>query len=153
MERLFVVTDNLVMTRRILLVEQTDDLKMTIRILLVEHPPAVRNTLRAHLMREPGFTVVGEADDGPSALSCAQALHPQVIVVDAEMPNLDLAHLVPPLRQCCPSSGIVILSLHDDAVARRLGRTGVVVVGKLDGTDALVAGIRRAATRRQTEDQ
>ena len=120
-----------------------------ISILLVEHPPAVRRTLRDRLSIEPDMEVTGEAVDGPSGADLAEALRPDVVLLDAEMPDLDVGEAVCTLRGRSPSSAAVVLSLHPAAVTRALGAGAALVVGKHEGTAALLAAIRSAAAARQ----
>ena len=110
-----------------------------IHLLLVDHPPAVRRTLRAYLSLEPEVAVVGEADDVPTALGLAQALQPDVVLLDAEMPDVDVRETVGLLRARSPASTVVILSLNPAALARTLGAGTVVLVGKHEGAAGLLA--------------
>jgi DNA-binding NarL/FixJ family response regulator len=121
-------------------------LSTLIRILVVEQPATVRRTLCARLLVETDMAVVGEAEDVASAIGIAHERHPQVILLDAEMPHIDLPEAV---RVCCaeaPLSAVVVLTFHTTAVARALGGAVATVVGKHEGTAALVAAIRRAAS-------
>jgi DNA-binding NarL/FixJ family response regulator len=117
-----------------------------ISLLLVDHPPAVRRTLRAYLALALDVVVAGEADDLPTAVGLAEGLQPDVILLDAEMPDLHLPDAVRLLRARSPSSRVVVLSLDPAAVARSLGGGRVVLVGKHEGT----AGLLAAAQGRQS---
>jgi two-component system, NarL family, response regulator LiaR len=61
----------------------------TIRILLVDDHAIVRKGLRALLTEIDDVEVVGEAADGEQAINQAAALHPDVILMDIVMPNMD----------------------------------------------------------------
>ncbi len=50
-----------------------------IRVLLVDDEPLVRSGLRAIVESEPDITVVGEADDGATAVSQARRTHPDIV--------------------------------------------------------------------------
>jgi DNA-binding NarL/FixJ family response regulator len=118
--------------------------KRMIDILVVEHPPAVRRTLCARLALEPDMSVVGEADDEASAVRLARALQPRIILLDAEMPNLDLCGTVQAIRSVVAAS-LVILTLHTAIATQALALEEATVVGKYEGTPALLTSIRRAA--------
>lgn len=60
-----------------------------VRVLLVDDHTAVREGLREILRETPGVEVVGEAADGREAIARAQALRPDVIVMDVSMPGVD----------------------------------------------------------------
>lgn len=118
-----------------------------IKILLVDDQPAVRDGLRMRLELEPDLTIVGEACDGPGAVALAQALVPDVVVMDVEMPGLDGIEAAGQLRAGTPSIAIVMLSIHCDMTTRARAREAgaVAFVEKRAAIDVLLAEIRRAA--------
>ncbi len=61
----------------------------TIRLLIADDCLAVRYGLKLWLRLEPDMQVIGEAADGVEALTLALRLHPDVIVMDARMPQMD----------------------------------------------------------------
>jgi DNA-binding NarL/FixJ family response regulator len=117
---------------------------MAISLVLVEHPPAVRRTLQARLSLENDFRIVGEASDAACAIELAVSLGPDVVLLDAEMPHLDLSATVGELAERAPTVAVVVLTL-EPARARRALRSATVV-GKHEGTGALLAAIRSAGT-------
>jgi two-component system response regulator NreC len=85
-----------------------------IRILLADDHAVIRRGLRLVLEEQEGFQVVGEAGDGREALRLAEALTPDVVVMDVTMPNLNGIEAA---RQICakfPGIAIVVLSMHSD---------------------------------------
>jgi DNA-binding NarL/FixJ family response regulator len=113
-------------------------------VLLVDAPLAVRQALRARLSLEPGLVIVGEADDALLAISLAQALDPDVVLLDAETPDLDVSSVVRALSRQDPCPGIVVLSQHAAAMSYGLKGTPAIVVGKHEGLASLVGAIRAA---------
>jgi chemotaxis response regulator CheB len=122
-----------------------------IRLLLVEHPEAVRRALRARLSLEHDLVQVGEADDAQSAIRLAEELRPDVILIDAEMPFLDLDGTVHALRERSPSSRIVILTQDTTPLACAGDDAQVSLVGKHEGPAALPPAIRATVTDRQSD--
>jgi len=60
-----------------------------IRCLIVEDAPIVRKGIRLLLEGEPDIEVVGEAGDGPEAVTQIGALHPELLFLDIQMPGFD----------------------------------------------------------------
>jgi DNA-binding NarL/FixJ family response regulator len=117
-----------------------------IKLLLVDDQPGVLAGLRMQFALEPDLDVVGEAQDGQEAIACAQALCPDVILMDARMPNMDGIAATQALQTLQPHSRVVILSLHDDALMRaRAHNAGAVAfVAKHEPPERLLAAIRQA---------
>ena len=63
------------------------DLPMSRTVLIVDDHPSFRASARAMLESE-GFDVVGEAADGTSALEAVEALAPDVVVLDVQLPDM-----------------------------------------------------------------
>ena len=59
------------------------------RVLLVDDHAAIRMGLRMVIESAPGFTVVGEAENGAAAVAMASALRPDIVLMDLRMPVLD----------------------------------------------------------------
>lgn len=57
-------------------------------VLIVDDHPSFRTSAR-RVLEDAGYTVIGEAQDGESALAAARALHPAVILLDVHLPDLD----------------------------------------------------------------
>ena len=89
-----------------------------IRVLIADGEAEVRQGLCMRLAIEPDMVVVGEAGQSGEALALAQALQPDVIVVDIGMHGADGAKIVNHLRAAAPAAAVVILTLHGDEDAR-----------------------------------
>lgn len=81
-------------------------------VLVVDDHPIVRRGIRALVEMQTGHTVVGEADDGISAIELAEEIAPDIVVMDMSMPNLGGLDTIGELRRRLPSVEILIFTLH-----------------------------------------
>lgn len=118
-----------------------------IRILLVDDQSSVRRGLAMRLQLEPDITVVGEAEDGTAAVEAAQTLHPDVLVMDYEMPGMDGIEATRTLADLGSESRVVMLSIHDNPSVKQAAATAGVhtFVAKHQPSETLLAAIRSAA--------
>lgn len=123
-----------------------------IRVLLVDDQPSVRRGLAMRLQLEPDISVVGEAEDGVSALAAAVALKPDVLVMDYEMPQMDGIEAARKLEELGSESRVVMLSIHDNPTVRQEARRAGIsaFVAKHQPSEVLLAAIRNAAARATT---
>ena len=96
-----------------------------ISILIVDDIASVRQSLRTILQLSEGFEVVGEARNGLEAVSAAESLRPQVILMDLEMPVLGGLEATRRIKEQQPEMGIVILSIHGSDEIREQAATMV----------------------------
>jgi|SRR5688572_27569171 len=121
-----------------------------IKLLLVDNQTQVRRGLQMRLHLEPDMRVVGEADNGATALTLIQELQPDVVLLDLEMWRLDGLATLASLGESGWPGAIVVLSLHDDEVTlkRVLSAGAAAFVSKQAGDVPLLAAIRRAVENR-----
>ena len=84
------------------------------RILIADDHAVVRQGLKLLINSQPDMTVVGEAADGTAALHQADALHPDIVVMDVSMPDMNGLIATRTLKQRRPDVEIVALTRHDD---------------------------------------
>ena len=84
----------------------------SIRALLADDHTLVRAGIRGLLQGLPGVEVVGEAEDGHEALRLAEALRPDVVLLDIGMPGLNGLEVAGRLATLDPSIRVLILSMH-----------------------------------------
>lgn len=117
-----------------------------IRILAVDDHTLFRRGLMALLAREADFQVVGDAGDAGEAQRRAQALQPDLILLDNHLPGVNGVDALPALREAAPLARVLMLTVSEDeqdlAAALRAGACGYLLK-TMDG-DALAAAIRRA---------
>jgi DNA-binding NarL/FixJ family response regulator len=126
-----------------------------IRVLLVDDQAVVRHALRARFHLEPDLQVIGEASIGREALTLAQTLSPDVVLMDIEMSEMDGIEATATLRRVVPQCAIVILSIYNDAQTRERAQAAgaVAFVEKRGVTDSLLSAIRLAAVQARKSNE
>jgi two-component system response regulator NreC len=113
------------------------------RILLADDRQIIRDGLRV-LLETEGFTVVGEASNGPEAVRLTQILRPTVSVLDVTMPQLNGVDAARAIRRASPTTKTVLLSMHahdrDVGEALKAGVRGYVLYSQASAD--LVQAIR-----------
>jgi two-component system NarL family response regulator len=87
---------------------------MSIRILLADDHQIMRDGLRAILTAEPGFQIVGEAENGRDAAAIARTLVPDVIIMDIGMPDLNGVEATRQIKADNPAVKVIALSMYAD---------------------------------------
>ena len=129
---------------------------MSIRVLIVDDHELLREGLKSLLSREEDMEVVGEAARGHEAIALARELRPDVVVLDARLPDVDGVEVCRQLQEEMPEVAVIFLTTFSEAdlvlSAVRAGARGYVVKDVL-GMDLkrsirAVAGARWPWTRR-----
>jgi DNA-binding NarL/FixJ family response regulator len=84
-----------------------------IRILIADDHPVVRTGLEGMLANQPEFQVVGEAINGRQAVDLAERLHPNVVLMDLRMPELDGVAATREIRRRQPTVQVLVLTTYD----------------------------------------
>lgn len=82
-------------------------------ILIVDDYASFRETVRS-LLEAEGFDVVGEAENGVAALRLAKELHPDVVLLDVQLPDFDGFEVADRLRKLQPPPEVILTSSRDD---------------------------------------
>lgn len=117
-----------------------------LNILLIDDHTLFRTGLRFLLEQEENFNVIGEATDGLSGIKLAEQLHPDIVLLDLDMPIMNGLEALPQLLNSYPDLVILILTVSEDAVdlteCMRLGARGYLL--KNIETRFLIDGIYKA---------
>jgi DNA-binding NarL/FixJ family response regulator len=119
------------------------------RLLIADDHAAFRAGLRALLETAGDVTVVGEAGTGHEAIAAVVALHPDVVLMDVNMPGLDGVEATRRIVDASPHVAVLVLTMHEDDetvfAAVRAGARGYLLKGSqraeiLRAVRAVVAG-------------
>jgi len=123
---------------------------MTTRVLLADDHRILRQGLRSLLSAQEDFEIIGEADDGRSAVEMAERLAPHVIVMDIGMPDLNGIDATRQIIARMPSVRVIALSAYADrrliAEVLKAGASGYLL--KESAFEELAEAIRTAAARK-----
>jgi DNA-binding NarL/FixJ family response regulator len=95
-----------------------------LRVIVVDDRSAVRESLKIVLTLEDDIEVVGEAGSGRQAVALAQAVRPDVVLMDCEMPdekgaNFDGIDACQEIKERRLAQAVIILTMHADAHSRQ----------------------------------
>ncbi len=115
----------------------------------------VRELLVLLLNMEDTFTVVGQARDGVDAVSLAESLQPDLVILDVSMPRLDGIEALPQVRAVCPGSQVVIFSGDSDTSMESEARAAgaAAVIPKDTGATTLVEKLSVLFQQQQRVDE
>jgi DNA-binding NarL/FixJ family response regulator len=85
-----------------------------IRLVLADDHIMLRQGTAELLRREPDLEIVGEADNGQQAVELAEALKPDIVVMDVRMPVLSGVEATRRIRESLPNVQVLVLTAHDD---------------------------------------
>lgn len=118
-----------------------------IRLVIADDHPIYREGLRRVIERDAALRVLAEAGDGEEALAQIEACHPDVAVLDLDMPKLDGFGVARALKEKHQKVAVIFLTMHKDEdafnEAMNLGANGFVV--KDSAVADIVQAIRSAA--------
>ena len=105
-------------------------------VLIVDDHQTFRTTARA-LLEAEGFDVVGEAEDGESAIDAVGRLHPEVVLLDIQLPGIDGFEVAERLTTNGSAPAVVLTSSRDasdfGALVERSGARGFLPKSELSG--------------------
>lgn len=103
------------------------------RVLIADDHPVVRSGLRALLATMSDVMVVGEAEDGQAAVDLVAQLHPDIVIMDVQMPVLDGVQATRLIATEWPAVGVLVLTMFEDDAslfaAIQAGARGYILKG------------------------
>ena len=109
---------------------------MAITLLIVGDHPSFRANAREQLEAE-GFDVIGEAEDGASALAAIHELRPDVVLLDVQLPDMNGFEVASKVTANGSGSKIVLVSSRDGSdfgpLVNECGARGFIPKGELSG--------------------
>ena len=122
-----------------------------VRVLIADDHPVVRSGIKGMLEPDPGFEVAGEASSGLEAVALALREHPDVVLMDLQMPGLDGASATAQIRAQLPQTQVLVLTTYaTDADIVRAIDAGAVGYLLKDAPHEEIARAVRAAARGET---
>lgn len=120
---------------------------MTTKIAIIDDHQLFREGVKRILDFEKTFEVVAEGEDGNQAVTIVEEHHPDVVIMDINMPNVNGVEATRQLTEKYPDSKVIILSIHDDenyvTHALQTGASGYLL--KEMDADALVEAVKVVA--------
>jgi DNA-binding NarL/FixJ family response regulator len=122
----------------------------TLRILIADDHDLLRRGLKSLLESRPGWTICGEALTGREAVTKAEQLRPDIVVLDISMPELNGVEAARRILKAWPNTEILILSVHySDQLIRDILEAGVRgYVVKSDSDRDLIVAVEALANHK-----
>lgn len=132
----------------------TSDLK-PIQVLLVDDHPVVRDGYRRLLENTPDIHVVAEADSGEEACRLYEQCHPNVVIMDLNMPGIGGMEAISRIRAKDPKAIILVFSMHDSntMVMRVLEAGAAGYISKSSAASQMVEAVTQVANGKSFIDQ
>lgn len=133
-----------------------------IRVAIVDDHYFFRQGVRDVLNAEKDIEVVAECADGDKALELLTTVHPNVVLMDVNLPNLNGLQITQELKNACPETNVIILTAYDDEEqvyrAVRIGASAyspkdIAPAQLLDTVRSVADGYYVIADQRMTSEQ
>jgi DNA-binding NarL/FixJ family response regulator len=128
-----------------------EEINMTdLKVLLADDHPVLCSGLRTEIARRRGWSIIGEARTGPEAVKLARRFEPDVLIMEADLPELDGMVVINSVLRSVPTAKIVIFSDEDDPalIERALQAGAAAYVLKCSPAEELMDAIDSVMDRR-----
>ncbi|NIV34622.1 MAG: response regulator [Anaerolineae bacterium] len=123
------------------------------RVLLADDQAKVRSALRLLLEHQPDLEILGEAVDATGLLDWVKAAHPDLVLLDWELPGPPAITLLPQLRAHQPDLRVIALSVRPEASQAALEASADAFASKGDPPEVLVAAIEACRKQKRCESK
>lgn len=82
------------------------------KVVIAEDHTILREGLRALLSSSADFVIVGEAEDGRSAIQCVENVKPDLVLMDLSMPRMNGMEALREIKKLCPETKVLALTVH-----------------------------------------
>lgn len=82
------------------------------KVVIAEDHTILREGLRALLSSSADFEIVGEAEDGRSAIKCVENVRPDLVLMDLSMPRMNGMEALREIKKLCPEIKVLVLTVH-----------------------------------------
>jgi DNA-binding NarL/FixJ family response regulator len=122
----------------------------TLRILIADDHDLMRRGVKTLLQGRVGWEICGEAHTGREAVSKAEELKPDIVILDIGMPDLNGLEAARRIRKASPSTEVLILSVHySDQLIREILEAGVRgYIVKSDSDRDLIIAVETLASHK-----
>ena len=119
---------------------------MPYTILIADDSQLIRDALRRIFRNEEDFDVCGEAENGQEAVTKAQQLHPDLIVLDLSMPVMNGLDAARVLKRVMPEVPVIMFSAYGDSSTEKAARSAGAwaLVSKFENVSVLLGTAHRA---------
>lgn len=104
---------------------------MTVKILIADDHAIVRTGLRSIIKAEPSLVLVGEATGGLETIELVKKYHPNILLLDLSMPDMDGITVIKSIKPDNPNLKVLFLTIHEDEAllreALRFGASGYIL--------------------------
>ncbi|MDQ2942975.1 MAG: response regulator transcription factor [Candidatus Dormibacteraeota bacterium] len=124
---------------------------MAVQVLICDDQAAFRLAAKEVVNATPNFEVVGEAETGEDSVVAASRLHPDLVLMDVQLPGIDGLEASRLIKAKHPNVAVVLLSTydHEDFAVRIAGSGAIAFISKAAfGPDQLTEAWSRASMAR-----
>ena len=114
-----------------------------VRIILADDQERVRYSLRVLLRQQPGWKVIGEAENAKDLLALARVLDPDLVLLDWNLPDMESEVLLISLRGSCQHIPVIVLSGQIEVKSAALEAGANAFLSKANPPDQLVETIQK----------